>query len=230
MLAVIRSKRRRRRASGVVAKAILSPSELSAAFSRALSSASASISIARHLRDAHQAHRDREHARSRADIQRLLEAARRAKLLDRRERAVSCRMMPGAEGLSGVDDQPEPLCLSRRVAALLSQGGTISRRRPTGSGSKRSIHAVAHPGSSIRRRAGGARRAREHPGRSHRATNRRQAQAARAVRSRPGVPASRGDGRCDGRRRPRIPSRPRRPACPAASSTIAAGISKATCT
>ena len=223
MLAVIRSKRRRRRASGVVAKRILPASELSAAFSRAFSSASASISIALTSRDAHQAHRNREHARARADVQRVLEALRRAKFLDRRERAVSGRMMPGAKGLSGIDHQLKPPRSDVRVPRRNDQQAAAHPQR------LETIHPCRGP-SGIRDELAsaasgrGARASRPPP--SHAESPR--AATGQADRNTPGVPASRGDARSDGRRRPRIPSPPRRPACAAASSTIAAGISKAT--
>lgn len=56
-----------------------------------------------HLPDTHQTHRNREHARPRADVQRVLETLRRAKSLEGRERAISRRVMTGAEGLSWID-------------------------------------------------------------------------------------------------------------------------------
>ena len=73
------------------------------------------------------------------------------------------------------------ISLSRRVAMPQFHGGTISRRRPTGSGSKRSIHAVAHPGSvtslAQRRPAIDARASR----RRDRAPNRREPRAAQPL-------------------------------------------------
>ena len=129
-----------------------------------------------HTRDAHQTHRNCEHARARADVQRLLEVLRRTKFLDRRERAISGRMMPSAKGLSGVDHEPKPPRTDVGIPWRNDQQVAAHPQR------LETIHPCRGPSGILdklapRRPAG----AREHPGRRHRMPNRREPRAAEPV-------------------------------------------------
>ena len=72
------------------------------------------------------------------------------KFLDRCERAVSGRMMPGAKGLSGIDHQLKPPRGDVRIPWRDDQQAAANPQAAR----KRSIQAVAQPGSAISWRRG----------------------------------------------------------------------------